>query len=321
MNVQTEPSPAARSCHNPAKIGMTGAAPIPTAEPERHEETLMRLQIRPMKPEEIDLALDWAAAEGWNPGLHDAVPFHAADPEGFLIGWIDTTPVAIISAVRYVESFGFIGFYIVHPDWRGQGHGWAIWQAAMARLAGRTIGLDGVPAQQDNYRRSGFELAYRQVRYQGHGLARGVPADPELVDLRQVPPADLAAGDRAGFPTAREAFLHAWIRQPRTRALGLLDQGRLIGYGVRRACRQGFKIGPLLAETPAGAERLFTALRADVAREEPMFLDIPACHPAAVALVERHGWQPVFETARMYAGPAPTLDLARIYGVTSFELG
>ena len=42
---------------------------------------------------------------------------------------------------------------------------------------------------------------------------------------------------------------------------------------------------------------------------------------AALALVERHGWQPVFKTARMYAGPAPTLDLARIYGVTSFELG
>jgi len=189
----------------------------------------MRLQIRSMPLEEIDLALDWAAAEGWNPGLQDAVPFRAADPEGFLIGQIDDTPVAIISAVRYAESFGFIGFYIVHPAWRGQGHGWAIWQAAMARLAGRTIGLDGVPAQQDNYRRSGFE--------------------------------------------------------------------------------------------PAGAERLFTALRADVAGEEPVFLDIPACHPAAVALVERHGWRPVFETARMYAGPAPQLDLARIYGVTSFELG
>ena len=39
----------------------------------------MRLQIRPMKPEEIDLALDWAAAEGWNPGLHDAAPFRSAE--------------------------------------------------------------------------------------------------------------------------------------------------------------------------------------------------------------------------------------------------
>ena len=67
---------------------MAGAAPIPTVEPEHHEETLMHLQIRSMKPEEIDLALDWAAAEGWNPGLHDAVPFRAADPE---VAWKQRT--------------------------------------------------------------------------------------------------------------------------------------------------------------------------------------------------------------------------------------
>jgi len=29
----------------------------------------------------------------------------------------------------------------------------------------------------------------------------------------------------------------------------------------------------------------------------------------------------VFETARMYTGPAPAIDLARIYGITTFELG
>jgi hypothetical protein len=71
----------------------------------------MRLQIRSMKPEEIDLAFDWA---GWNPGRHDTVSFRAADPEGFLIGLIDNTLAAITSAVRYAETFGLIGFYIVH---------------------------------------------------------------------------------------------------------------------------------------------------------------------------------------------------------------
>ncbi len=31
----------------------------------------------------------------------------------------------------------------------------------------RTIGLDGVLAQQENYRKSGFQLAYRNIRYCG----------------------------------------------------------------------------------------------------------------------------------------------------------
>ena len=29
----------------------------------------------------------------------------------------------------------------------------------------------------------------------------------------------------------------------------------------------------------------------------------------------------VFETARMYAGPAPACELSRLYGITTFELG
>ena len=75
----------------------------------------------------------------------------------------------MISAVRYGSGFGFIGFYIVRPNFRGQGYGLQIWNAAMARLAGRTIGLDGVVAQQDNYRKSGFVLAWNNARFEGLG--------------------------------------------------------------------------------------------------------------------------------------------------------
>jgi len=41
----------------------------------------------------------------------------------------------------------------------------------------------------------------------------------------------------------------------------------------------------------------------------------------ALALVERHGMRPVFETARMYRVKAPDIGLCRTYGITSFELG
>lgn len=41
----------------------------------------------------------------------------------------------------------------------------------------------------------------------------------------------------------------------------------------------------------------------------------------AVALAERHGLTPGFETARMYRGPAPDLPLDKTFGITTFELG
>lgn len=44
------------------------------------------LKIRTMRREEPAFAIDLAAAEGWNPGIHDAECFFSADPGGFLIG-------------------------------------------------------------------------------------------------------------------------------------------------------------------------------------------------------------------------------------------
>ncbi len=111
--------------------------------------------------------MTWAAAEGWNPGLHDAGCFHAADRDGFLVGLLGTVPVATVSVVRYGATFGFLGLYIVQPAYRGLGYGMRIWTAGLAYLAGRNIGLDGVVAQQDNYRKSGFTFAYRNIRYRG----------------------------------------------------------------------------------------------------------------------------------------------------------
>src|SRR5436309_6749265 len=151
------------------------------------------LQIRAMRPDEIGIALDWAAAEGWNPGLHDAACFALVDPEGFFIGEIDGVPAATISCVAYDERFAFLGFYIVRPDLRGRGYGLRIWQAAMAHAGSRTVGLDGVVAQQENYRKSGFALAYPNIRHGGVMTPVAVPAG--IVPLAQLPLADVVADD------------------------------------------------------------------------------------------------------------------------------
>ena len=107
------------------------------------------LVIRPMETADMERALDWAAEEGWNPGLEDAAAFRDSDPGGFFVGECDGTPVSCISAVRYGEDFGFIGFYICHPDWRGQGLARPLWDRALEHLKGRTIGLDAVLAQEE----------------------------------------------------------------------------------------------------------------------------------------------------------------------------
>jgi ribosomal protein S18 acetylase RimI-like enzyme len=272
-------------------------------------------EIRALSRPELALALDWAAAEGWNPGLADADCFLEADEGGFLGLFLAERMVASISVVAYDSTFAFLGLYIVASEFRGRGLGFKLWQAGIARLGERRIGLDGVVAQQDNYARSGFRLAWRNQRYEGHG---GGSEPAGLVPLATVPFAALAAYDRALFPAPRERFLAGWTSRHQGRAI--VEAGELRGYGVIRPCRLGWKIGPLFADEPRYAEALFAGLAAQ-APAAPIFLDVPQPNAAAVGLAERHGMTPCFETARMYTGIRPELPLARIFGITTLELG
>jgi ribosomal protein S18 acetylase RimI-like enzyme len=276
--------------------------------------------VRPMQAGDLQLTIDWAAQEGWNPGLHDAHCFRVADPSGFFIGELRDEPVGSISAVAYDANFGFIGLYIVKPEWRGRGLGYRIWQHGIAYLGARNIGLDGVVAQQGNYAKSGFRLAWRNVRFQGVARAN-IPHDHgALMQLADVPRSVLEAYDRTLFPAARASFLDAWLTQPDAVALASVNAGQLRGYAVLRKCRAGRKVGPLCAEDAHTAQTLFDALLAHCPGET-VALDVPEPNPAAIALAERHGMTSVFETARMYTKETPDVELAKVFGVTTFELG
>ena len=274
-----------------------------------------------MHRSEIALAVELAAREGWNPGLHDAACFAEADPDGFLIAEVDGRLAGCLSAVSYAGRFGFIGLYIVVPEWRGRGIGWRMWTQGMQRLTGHLIGLDGVPAQQDNYRKSGFVLAWQNVRYAGTARHAVLPPNDAIVPLADVDFAALVADDRRVFPAPRERFLRAWIAMPDAAGLACVESGRLTGWGLIRRCREGHKIGPLVADTKTVANALHAALCTCVPDGDAVYLDVPLPNVEAVALAESHGMRGVFETARMYTGTAPACELDRVFGVTTFELG
>src|SRR3546814_12351498 len=68
------------------------------------------------------------------------------------------------------------------------------------------------------------------------------------------------------------------------------------------------------------SDLLLAALCGD-AGDEPVFLDVPENNAAAIRLAEAAGLTPEFETARMYRGAAPAVDINGLYGITTFELG
>ncbi|WP_440056865.1 GNAT family N-acetyltransferase (plasmid) [Pseudoalteromonas sp. T1lg65] len=279
-----------------------------------------QFKIKTMSLDELAIAVEWAAQEGWNPGLEDVQNYYLADPNGLLIGYLGEKPIATISVVKYDNSFGFLGFYIVKPEYRGQGYGMQIWRAGLEYLKGCNVGLDGVLAQQENYKKSGFKLAYSNIRFAGVGGGEPDTTQP-IVKLSHLSWSDIETYSEPFFPVSRSNFLKHWIAQPQSNALAIMDNGLISGYGVIRPCRSGYKIGPLYADSPEQAEALFIALKAKVEGTKPVFLDIPDTNLAALELAAKHNMKAEFETARMYTGDCPNIDLRRTYGVTSFEVG
>lgn len=281
----------------------------------------VQLNIRNLNAEDIQTAIDWAANEGWNPGHEDGLAFLEADRSGFFAGEIDGELVTVISGVRYGDGFGFIGLFITHPDHRSKGHGQLVWDHAMTYLDGRTIGLDAVKEQTPRYAKHGFKPVYRNVRYAGISMC-DTPMDSRLTPLGQGLFPSVRDYDRKFFPDERTDFLKLWTAptaQTR-RGFAFVENGEFQGYGVLRQCLEGFKIGPLFADTPEIADTLFRALAGQV-KGQTIILDIPEPNAAALLLAEKYELSPEFETFRMYKGPAPDLPLDQKFGITTFELG
>jgi GNAT superfamily N-acetyltransferase len=284
------------------------------------------LAIRNMTRAELDTLVDWAAREGWNPGLHDAELFWANDPEAFIAAELGGELIGGGAITAYGGEFGFMGFFIMRPEFRGRGLGNRLWQARRERLLARlrpgsSIGMDGVFDMQGYYAKGGFVFSHRNLRFRTEIRTPSPSRSTEdVVALRAIELDQIARYDRNCFPAPRTSFLRRWIAQPDSAAFGLRRGGKLSGYGVVRRCREGCKIGPLFADDGAAAEALYARL-AGFAAGGALYLDAPENNPAAMALVRAHAMTEVFGCARMYLGPKPALADARVFGVTSFELG
>jgi len=285
---------------------------------EKNSVKIEELKIRKMSREEVEFAVEMAAAEGWNPGIHDGELFYEADSEGFFIAEIEGKPIGCASAVAYDDSFGFFGLYVVKPEFRGKGIGMKLTEKCLEYLGNRNIGLDGVVENEKKYQKvMKFQSSYSNLRFEGRGGGE-VPDGP--VKISAVPFESLLEYDRETFPAPRSSFLEKWIKQPDSYAFAAVEAGKLKGYGVIRKCRKGYKIGPLFADDQMTAEKIFLALKASVPGEA-VYLDVPEPNKKAMEIAEKYRMNVMFKTIRMYSREEPEVKLEQVYGVTSFELG
>lgn len=285
-----------------------------------------------MSRAEFHQLMQWAAAEGWNPGLSDEELFWQTDPEAFIAIEDGGRMVGGGAIVSYAGRYGFMGLFIVDPARRGAGLGRALWIERRDRLrarlnVGAAIEMDGVFAMQHFYAAGGFVLQHRDLRFEGiasvhpGGHARDLRGEGVRVrPLSDVPFAAVASFDSQCFPAAREDFLRRWFAQPGATALAACRGDEVLGFAVRRPCVRGHKIGPLFAVNDAVAAALLDELAGEVPGQV-LQLDAPERNVAALRLAAARGMVEVFGCARMTLGQPPAVAWDRVFGVTTFELG
>jgi GNAT superfamily N-acetyltransferase len=269
---------------------------------------------------------EMAKNEGWEPGLSDLDIYRHIDPNGIFLGMIDGEIIGCITGIKFNEEYGFIGYYIVHPHYRGQGYGITLWRHAIHYLGERNIGLDGVLAQVPNYQKSGFNITHQSQRYKGVSSSSSnqiLSLSHNILPIQTVDDLNaLNEFDQKYFPAKREIWLQHYHDLPSLVTAIYFDEAQqILGYGVLRPSVAGYRFGPLYATNLDVTLHLFHYLTSQLRPNSSFFIDIPSCNSASVSFIEQSGLEYQWECARMYTKALPGVDWNGIFGLSSLELG
>jgi len=286
-------------------------------------DNLGELKFVKLGLEGLKLLLEWAETEGWNPGPYDADVYWATDPDGFYGYYSDDTLIAGGSIVSYNNEFGFMGLFIVNPENRSCGIGRRLWYQRRDKLLSRlnkgaTIGMDGVLAMQSFYEKGGFKIAFKDESHQLTGQEFVVEKNISPIESCDIE--SIIAYDSKCFGVSRPQFMKSWLQLQGNKTIKYKRDGILKGFAIVRKAKAGYKVGPLFADNERIAEELLRACLSSVVGEL-LYINIPLNNPAAINLARKYNSTYVFECARMYLGKMPNMEIDKVFGITTFELG
>ena len=283
-------------------------------------------EISTATKEELKIITDMAVKEGWTESYDTIDAIYDIDPNGYFVGKIDGKIISSISAVRYPDNYGFIGFYIVLPEYRGKGYGLKIFQHAMKHLSGCIVCLDAVQQEVETYKRGGFVSSEETYRIIGTAVKSEHNEHVKKYDEDQH--FNLVCEyDKGCLPSQRNDFLRNWMKVPNAKSVVYIDDnGKFCGYSsIHRTCH-GWEISPCYADNKEIAKALIQELINSLDEGAPIGLNIPSNHKDALDLVDEitdtYKLSKKFACVRMYANGRPTdLQTKKFFSLLSLSVG
>jgi GNAT superfamily N-acetyltransferase len=277
-------------------------------------------KARAVSLDEWQVVHEWAKAENWDIGIGDAERFFNVDNQGFYLAYVNDQPVASVSVVNYTDEFSYAGFYLVAPGLRGKGYGLRLSYEAFHHCENRSVGLDGMPEQESNYKKGGFATYYETSRLVG--LVKNSVACPDGVEkITEKNISDVIRYDEkiTGYP--RDSLLIDWFNGGERYGFVVNSEDGVLGIiGIRRSA-EGYRLGPLYSESRDVLEKLFASALSQVPVGERVTIDAPTTSSDFIGLLRDQGYEEIFHTLRMYRGSEPNGDKEKVKAIVSLELG
>ncbi len=291
------------------------------------------LVIRNLEESDIQKVTYWAAQEGFSPGLGDVNIYKNTDRQGLWIGSLNSNPIGCIAGVKYNLDYGFIGLFIVDKEYRGLGYGLQLWKHVMNNLHNVScLGIEAAPDRLADYHSWGFNPSSITTRWEVLNsrniqlLSNSYSFNNEysLLEDSNIPPDIIQKYDENKENTPRPHFLSDWLSNKSGKVLAIVNKlGICLGFCRIRPCLlkegTGFRIGPLIADTPF----LATLLLNNLINSYPgkILIDSPGANLNANKLFRSLGFSQISHTIRMYKGKQPVISMNEIYGLACLELG
>ena len=292
-----------------------------------------RLFIKPLCDSDIDFVTEISRKEGFAPGVGDLGIYQNTDKQGLWVGWLNDIPIGCIAGVRYNQHYGFVGLFLVIEKYRGRGFGLQLWKKALSHLSDLPcVGLEAAPERINDYKKWGFTISSKTTRWQwmaeGKLLEENSKNDHlknfSFVEGSSIPKYAIEKFDEKRETTPRPHFLSNWLNHPAGKVIAVMDiDNRCHGFGRIRPCLLqtgvGWRIGPLMADTPILVEILLNKLIKS--HSGLIIVDAPGLNKTASKVFEKLGFKSESETYRMYRGFQPPVSMNDVYGLACLELG
>jgi GNAT superfamily N-acetyltransferase len=264
------------------------------------------IEIRPMRPADLQLGLRLTRQAGWNQTESDWLRFMDLQPQGCFVGELDEVPVGTTTTCIFGDV-AWVAMVLVDVNARRKGVATALLNHALDFLEKqevKTIRLDATAAGQPVYEKLGFTPEYRLARYEGIALQTG--PQPHVTPAATSLFAEIVAFDHRMTGTHRGKLLTRLFEESPHAVHVLCQDGQLEGFVTLRRGVSAIQIGPCIATAHAGTALLSDALGRCAG--QLVFIDIPCDNAHAVRVAERNGLTVQRCFTRMYRGP-PTAEV------------